>query len=424
MPVSLQEESETNDGAVYETTLLLPDFATTGFERIFSPETPRAAKGREQRIAVIICLGLGVTTSYYIAAAGFLVERLKLNMLFWMMVALYSMYPLICIMQGRFDAYFDRRFSVERVYVFRVMICPLLLAIMFVILALRCLHITDVLVCGVFIGIFAATSLSSTLQLLVAWRPELSAWAGFGSELGSALPVLTYGLFGFRPSKASVWDFQVMQIFPTVCLAISGCLTLYWHFGLDLFSKSLARLNCNPDHEFAPKRQGIQRTDADECGIPLWTYRWQVCSGINALYTFMLIPLTMVFDDPDWMQALILAQQVCNFLGQLIAALLASFAKENPLHILLTIHMLLRSILFATLLATMFKLMSMSRHFFMIMWCIHLTDGALVASQIEVTCARFAPTSMRRRVSRQTTLSIYAGVTLALSVDAFWVLSH
>merc|ERR1719498_2242568 len=118
------------------------------------------------------------------------------------------------ILQEKFDHHFDAMFGPRQTYFFRINAVQMMLLVVFVAYSLSCKSPTAVLVCGALVGSFSAAIFSSTMQLMAAWDPHLTAWASMGKDLAGAFPVITYALRAFSASEASTWEFQSMQLFP------------------------------------------------------------------------------------------------------------------------------------------------------------------------------------------------------------------
>lgn len=112
-------------------------------------------KPRNVVAATITTLGPGAALSFYLAGVGFFVVRFNSrNILLWMLLAVYSPFPVALLLQEKFDAGFDKVFTTRVTFFFRVIVVPLMMAVLIGVLALLCTMWIAVLLCGLFMGFF------------------------------------------------------------------------------------------------------------------------------------------------------------------------------------------------------------------------------------------------------------------------------
>jgi hypothetical protein len=400
-----------------------------------SPETRKngpaffeALECMKKAVASFSLLGVGCSAGYYLAPAGFFAQNFKSRTFFlWMLSALFLPYPFMMFLQEKYDEHFDSMFGPRQTYFFRVISVQMVLACVYAVYSFVGESPVGVLVCGVFIGACSAAVLSSTMQLMSAWDPHLTAWASLGKDVAGALPVVTYFLLGFSASSASIAEFQLMQLFPIilVCICAVCCVALH---SVGIWDKAYSRLGYDLFDEadnFGKIRQ-VSESDPlldpetlDSSGQPVWTPRWQCAQGYNTFISFMLLPLIPFLGNPNLTQKLTLGKLAMDCLARCTGALVANTEvyMGKPLHRWLITQIAVRTALFFALMAHLFEHVKMHEQAFVALWLVSYFDGSLVASQIDVTTVRFAPVALRKSISRRTSLFNFSGLALALAID-------
>lgn len=349
-----------------------------------------------------------------------------------MLMALFIPYPIVLLLQEKFDEQFDAVFGPRQTYFFRVIAVQMVLAVAFAAYSLSSESPPMVLVCGVLIGFFSGATLSSTMQLMSAWDAYLAAWASLGKDVAGALPVVTYLLFGFSASGATTWEFQSMQLYPIILISLCAiCLTALHSAGT--WDKAYARLGYDlwdPDDEEHVRQVSdtdplLPKDEVDSSGAPLWTPKWQFATGFNTFLSFMLLPLVTSMRNADLTQKLILGKLAMDCLARCSAALVARtevFGLARPNHYLLVSLLSLRVALFCVLFVHVFHTSVLPVSAFIVLWNLQYFTGSFVASQIDVSIVRFAPVALRKSISRRNTLSNFSGLALSLGIDAIIML--
>lgn len=379
-------------------------------------------------IASLSLLGVGCSAGYYLAPAGFFEHTFKSNTFFLKMImAICLPYPVILLLQEKFDEHFDSVFGPRQTYFFRVIAMQMMLACVFAGYSMCAESPAGVLICGVLIGCFTAAALASTMQLMAAWDPHLNAWASMGKDVAGALAVITYSLRAFSASEASSWEFQSMQLFPIVIICLSAMFLTGLH-SVGIWDKAYARLGYDLwDGDFSVKRRQVSESDPllaadelDSSGQPYWISAWQVASMLSSFLSFMLLPLVSLMHNPDLTQKLTLGKLTMDCLSRCFAALLSRtdvFGVMKPRHYMLIVQLALRTLMFALMLSHLLQLLALSVKVFSAIWFLHYFLGSFLASQIDVTIVRFAPVALRKSISRRNTLASYSGLALGLFVD-------
>lgn len=379
-------------------------------------------------VASVSLMGIGCSAGFYLATAGFFEHQFKSNTFFLKMImSLFAPYPVVLLLQEHFDKIFDSMFGPRQTFFFRIIAVQIFLVAIFAGFSLCSNSPSGVLLCGVLLGCFTSAALSSTMQLMSAWDPTLTAWASLGKDGGGVTPVLTYFLLNFSASKASSSDFQSMQFFPIIVICVSAvCCTglhssgiwdkVYQRLGYDLFEQQSGQL-VRQHSETDPL---LPKDDLDEDGQPFWTPRWQFANGFNTFLSFILLPVVTFMRDPNLTQKLTLSKLAMDWLSRGTAALFSKTALigiESPCHYMLVAQVTFRTVLWSMLFAHLLRYTTMTSTMFMIFWNVFYFVGSFAASQIDVTLVRFAPVRLRKKISRRNNLSNYAGLGTGLAID-------
>jgi len=402
-----------------------------------TPSLDIAAMTESMKMAVASCslVGVGCSTGYYLAPAGYFEQKFEIQSFFLCMIAALCLpYPVLLVLQEKFDQQFDSLFGPRQTYFFRIIAVQIMLAATLAGYSLSGESPTAVLICGVMIGSFSAVAWSSTMQLMSAWDPSLTAWASVGKDAAGATPVITYFMLGFSASSATAWEFQCMQLFPIVmiCLCTVGLTGLH---SAGIWDKAYARLGYdlwNDDVEEGPARQVtesdslLQTEDLDSSGKPFWTPKWQSASAFNIFLSFMCLPLVTCLRDPDLTQKLTLGKLAMDCISRCVAALSANtdlFGMRTPRHDMLIAQLTLRTALFSVLMAHILSQVTVRVSLFAVLWLLFYFDGSFLDSQIDVTLVRFAPVALRKAIIRRNNLANYTGLVVSLAVDVIIIVA-
>merc|ERR1719316_1619564 len=128
--------------------------------------------------AALTTFGSGAALAFYFGGVGFFIVQFKSRtVLLWMLCAAYGPFPVALILQEKFDAMFDKMHSTQVTFFFRVMVVPLLMAVVLGLIALLCTVWLAVTIGGVILGFLYASTIGSSLQMTAAWEPLLVVWA-------------------------------------------------------------------------------------------------------------------------------------------------------------------------------------------------------------------------------------------------------
>lgn len=400
--------------------------------------TPRAdlvsmTASMKMAVASFSLVGVGCSTGYYLAPAGYFEHKFESQSFFLQMLAALCLpYPVMLLLQEQFDIHFDSMFGPRQTYFFRIIAVQIMLAATLACYSLSSESPTAVLVCGVLIGSFAAAAWSSTMQLLSAWDPHLTAWASVGKDAAGATPIVAYFMLGFSASAASAGDFQRMQLFPIVLICLCAVLLTGLH-AAGIWDKAYSRLGYDlfdDGGEAGPARQCtesdalLEKDNVDSSGQPFWTPKWQFAGAFNIFLSFMCLPLVTCMRDPDLTQKLTLGKLAMDCVSRCVAALSANtdlFGMQKPRHYMLIAQLTMRAALFSVLMAHILNHAKVPVSVFIFLWLLFYFDGSFLDSQIDVTLVRFAPVALRKAITRRNNLAAYTGLVLSLSVDVMMI---
>jgi len=389
-------------------------------------------KPRNVVAATITTLGPGAALSFYLAGVGFFVVRFNSrNVLLWMLLAVYSPFPVALLLQEKFDAGFDKAFTTRVTFFFRVIVVPLMMAVLIGVLALLCTTWIAVLLCGLFLGFFFAATLGSSLQMVSAWDPLLVVWAQIGNTVGATAACLAFFIFSFAASRATKVEFQVILLVPIGIICIISATLMYWHFKYDLFDHVFRRLaydlSEDPKSEDIPSLLPLTRgtsaeaqvyagDDVNELGVPLWVPWYNCASAVNTFMSFMLLPFATYFGDADLAQMLVLAKFAMDFGGRL-AALVWGLLYEDlrePIHAEVIFQLISRLAVGIVLALGLFDIVRLHRAAFLTLWCFFFVDGTYLASQIDILITRCTVVGQRKAVARSNAFLGFCGLFVAL----------
>lgn len=397
------------------------------------------AEPRKVIAACIFPLGAGSILSFYLAGVGFFVVAFESrNILLWMLLSVYSPFPIALYCQGKLDAYFDKLHTTRVTFFFRVIIIPLLMAGMIGVVASLCTMWIPVLVCGVIIGFLYAANVGSSLQMTSAWDPLLVVWAQIGNTLGATTSCLAFFIFSFSAAKASKIEFQLILTVPIcICILTSAMLT-YWHFKYDLFEHVYRRLSYDlglaeevsnePERtsEFPPSMLPLTRGtsaeapvyygEVDEVGVPLFVPWYNFAGALNTFMTFMLLPFATYFGDADLAQTLVLAKFAMDFMGRFVALAWGYFYEglQEPIHAEVIGQLIARLAAGIVCALSLFKVLILHHMVFLTVWCLFYADGSFLNSQMDLISTRCTVVGQRKANSRTNAFLGYVGLFAAL----------
>lgn len=402
-------------------------------------ETLPGEEKSESRVivaAVLTTFGTGAAFSFYWAGVGFFVLEFKSRAILpWMLLVSFGAFAMALLLQEKFDAVFDKKYSPRHTFFFRVMVLPFFSAAAIGVLALLCDSWGTVLACGFFLGFLYAANVAASLQMASSWDPLLVVWTQIGNTVGSASAVFTFFIFSFTASTASKMQFQWILLVPIVLCIMTSSILMYWHFKLDLFEHVYRRLEYDLSEDdnapplMIPLTRGTsaqkslyQGDDVDSKGVPVWVPLYTFLHGLSFFMSFSVLPFATFFGDADLSQTLLLAKLAMDCGGRISALVWGYVFRDlaKPIHIEVTFQVICRLVVGIVLALVLLQAVSLQNELFLVLWCYFFASGTHLASQIEVLCGRCVVVSQRKASSRRNVLAAAmgknCGIWLALAV--------
>lgn len=305
-----------------------------------------------QRFACFLMMvSPGAAIAFYSAFIGFYVHHFGSRPFFAaMMVCLYAPCPLVCILQERFDEWFDAVYSANVTFFFRIVFMQLVLACL--VLGWMFVHQTPAIVLsvGVCLGIIYSTVISSSTQMASTMDPVNVNYVLLGQQVGGLLPILAFFVVSFCPVESPLYMFKwvLLPLLP-LCLVAVGLLS-YFDFGLAIFKKGYDRLSHSiskddlltlddgkgqePPFDRGQSLESRQSLESQEEsqpliqteGVPSWMTFWYLGNAsINGVTAFML-SLSAFLGDARLAQSL----SLCKLAVECLARIAAIPVKDMP----------------------------------------------------------------------------------------------
>lgn len=388
--------------------------------------------------AFLMVVGPGAAAAFYMATAGFYFFNFKSPVFFiFMMFCLYLPYPIMPLVQQKFDKKFDERFSTRWMYFLRVVAMQLCLALA----VLGWMFIPQspcfILFVGALLGAMASVIISSSFQMVAALDPHLVVYAQLGQQAGGALPVAVFFALRFD-SDSTLYEFRmVLTTVVTVCLLVAALLS-HIHFNTELFAKAYSRLSYEEDDDPAgvdgrarllSTESGPLDAEAAQDGVPSWVWCWIGALGVMTGLGSCVFSLVSFCGCPFLTTLLALCKLAMDVLGRILAMPLDNgfSSKSRPIHFAFIACTVTHMMLGVIILAMFMQLKSrqdFEEHFklFVFMWCIFNMLRNFASSVVDVTTGLYVRVQDRQSVARTNlmvvTTSGLAGVVVALAVVA------
>jgi len=374
--------------------------------------------------AFVMLVGPGSAVAFYSALVGFYAENFSSRIFFvFMMACLYVPAPIISLLQERFDAFFDRRFSTNITFFFRVVVMQI--ALVFLVFAWIFIPQTPsvVLIIGFMIGVIYGSVASSSIQMVAAMEPAYIVYAQIGQQLGAVSPIGVFLLFDFHPS-ASLQEFRIV-VFAIILLSLSASFTLcYFHFTLGMFDKTYERLACDHDFRRAVSETVLLVPTDSGGGVPAWVWRWVACCGGMTGVEACLMSSVGFFGNVELAQFLTVAKLSMDFSGRIIALPICKVPgfAAGPWHKVLGASVFVFSamclIIFAELLGV-----GVWKPMFLVAWFIVHCVYNFTCSLVDVTAGSYVEVKDRKMVARRlfmvTVTCGLAGIVAAVAIVLF-----
>lgn len=396
--------------------------------------------------ALLMSLGPGCAQASYAAMSGFYIRKFNSSFFITMLLCLLAPQPIVSFLQQSFDAYFDRKYSTEVTYQFRVMMMQITLACGIIAWMFAPVSEWIVLMFGCLIGFLSSSIISSSMQLVAAIGPTYVIYVRLGLTLGGALPTLVFSCMSFHPSSSRS-EFQ-RALIPTVSIPmLAACILHYLHRRVNLFNKAYERLAYGlvtiisepaetdslaaADHLLGGDTMARQYTETDpldpkdaEDGLPFWVKYWQLSSGFMMGIAMCLASKAGFFGTPRLAQTLCLLKLCMDFFGAVLASAVPYVPgfKDGPWHKLKIANFLIVLGLSFVCFAQLFT--SVPQMLFMICWCIVFAICIFTNCLQDVTSGSYIKVCERKSVARTNQMINVSATLLGLLVSRATIGSH
>lgn len=405
----------------------------------------------------LMALGAGSAGGFYVAMAGFYVEKFQDRSFVILMLLFFCIpFPVMGLLQHKFDAAFDEKFSTEVTYAFRVIALQLILACTILLWMYLPQTQTNVLGLGFLLGSICSSIISSCLQMTSAISPQYMTTAKMGLQIGGILPIVVFTGIGFNPSSPVVHFQHALLCVVVICLLSTGVLS-YFHFTTGLFAKAYDRLAYDlPSSRDDSKLQTVSETSSlvelhgetgetsatylsegpswdrqqtatepldpasaqNEKGVPPWVFYWQCSHALVMFLAAYTSSLAGFFGDSALTQELSLLKLGMDLVGRTFATgipQLPCFA-DGPWHKTLitniVVEIMLCSVCFGRLLGA-----PVSAGVFKLSWCGIFVISIFTNSLIDVTASAYSQVRERKQIARTNQMVLCSGVIAGLLIS-------
>jgi len=418
----------------------------------------RTALSILQRFAVFsVAFGPGAATATYTSLFGWYQQQYHTSeILIWMRLALFAPFPIIKVLQQRYDAHFDEMYSTESTYLFRLVIMQVVISLLMIIWMFLPLQLSaseaihPILIFGVVLGTCVAPFIGSSIQVAVAMDPVFSIWAQLGYAVGMTVPVAAMWSFGFKPESSHAELCRILAVPLMICVLVSFMLGS-WHFS-GIFHPAYNTITrrrslqlgippegvSNPQDDEGepllgdnripvPRSQGASADAAEELdeGYPLWVKLWLGMQTCGIGLDFFMLTLIGYFGDSDTTQQLATWTLIGSLAGRLMALLwsyLPAF-KQGPMHISAAFLFVLRVHLWIVLLLQFFKVLHLSPTALVAVWSLWITFGMLHNSMTDMSVTSNVKDSQTQTVAQLSVSLNYSALFFGLATASAMVLS-
>jgi len=414
-----------------------------------------------ERLAVFaMTFGPGAAVATYTSLFGWYQHQYEdRGVLVWMRLALFAPFPVMTMLQLRFDAYFDEKYGTEAMYLFRLVVMQLVVSLlmsiwMFLPLEFASLEaVRPIVAFGGLLGACCAPFIGSSIQIAVAIDPVLLIWAQLGNSLGMSVPVLATLALGFEPGSSHADLDKIIAVPLFICCLTSAALAAM-HFS-GVFHKAHKTITKRrPSKNFVAHSQVMKGNkesaqtvgataqdtiqmehleiqdlsptvprEADDTpfmkeqeGLPWWVYLWLTMQSSGIMVDFFLLTLIGYFGDAHTTHNLAAGALVGSGIGRLLSLPCRYLPawKRGPMHTSSAMLFILRLGLWFPLFLEVFQVLHMSTAVLLPLWCSWITFSMLHNSFTETSVAANVLEEKRQWVARLQVTSSFSGLLIGL----------
>jgi len=377
-----------------------------------------------------------------------------------MVLAIYAPFPVVVVVQAAFDAHFDRAFTTQVTYAFRVFGGLLLLQILVLVWMFAPATEGMVICIGFALGASCCVVQASGHQMISAIDPTKIVFCEIGGQIGSVVPIVMISVLDFKP-KATPREFREFIAIPVIVSFSAMAVLMVLHLS-GFFYKAYLRLAYDLEEddlqkdveeaervrqtsrqaatkklldepiEFSLKAASRQATPEAEPvspvrrsfftmrrSVPGWVYKWQIGKGFTTVLMAFMISLAGFYGDPAYTQFLASSKLASDFVGRASSLPLvkSSYFSASPCHRFLAAAVVARVVMVAVMVAQLGGDV-VPKPVFLVVWCSFNMLDRMTAAFVDVTCGAFVEVKDRRFVSRLTFFFGFGGLILGLGVAA------
>mmetsp|Transcript_83115 Transcript_83115/g.144402 ORF Transcript_83115/g.144402 Transcript_83115/m.144402 type:complete len:482 (-) Transcript_83115:77-1522(-) len=413
-------------------------------------EEQRAASFLEKCAVFTMTFGPGCAVATYTTLFGWYQHVFHSSQaLVWMRIALFAPYPLIKMLQQRYDAYFDEMFTVRSTYLFRVVIMQLVVAMLMLVWMFLPVSIADfasIIAFGAVLGCCCSPVIGSTMQIAIAIDPILSVWTQLGNFFGMAVPVIVVYASGFSSSSSHA-NFCKLVAFPMLICILSFMWLGSLHYA-DVFSPAVltitqrrtARVSRLPEVEANPQEEfnGVPSSDAEAAKLlnhadmdpntsemPRWVWFWLAANTLGLALDFFVLTLIGYFGTAQTTIHLATGTLVCSVVGRLLTLPwrhLPAFEK-GPMHISGGIFFTARLCLWFALLLKLLKVWSPPFHTVLAVWCLWIVFANVFQGLTDLTVTANVSEAKKELAMQYILIGTYSGLFVGMLTASILVLA-
>jgi len=415
----------------------------------------RAVSFLEKCAVFAMTFGPGCAVATYTTSFGWYQHEFhSREALVWMRMAVFTPFPLIKILQQRYDAYFDEVFTVRTAYLFRVVIMQLVVALLMLVwmfLPVSVAEFAPIIGFGVVLGASCAPFIGSSMQIAVALDPVLSVFTALGNMIGMSVPVIAVYASNFSPSSSHADLCKLLAIPMVICI-----LTFVWLGSLhraDVFGPAFLAITqrrnppmpegvANPQDDFddfdespsgasssepaqaEPSESSGANAGVDEDAIPLWVWLWLALQCLGVSLEFFLLTLIGYFGDAQLTLHLATGTLLSSAAGRMLSLslpYLPAFGK-GPMHFTGVGLFCVRSGLWIVLMLRLARVWTSSFHALLVVWCFWMVVVNLHMSMTDLTVISNVSGSKKESVAQYGLIATYSGLFIGLMTASSLVL--
>lgn len=442
-------------------SLLLANMQVTAADE----EEGRAASFLEICAVFTMTFGPGCAVATYTTLFGWYQRELHSSeALVWMRMALFAPFPVIKILQQRYDAYFDSKFTIRLAFFFRVVFMQLvvaLLMIVWMVLPTTVAGLAPIIGFGVILGACCAPFMGSSMQIAVGFAPVLSVFTQLGYIVGMSVPAIAVYVANFSSSSSHAEMCKIVAVPMTISILAFvwlGCL----HYA-DVFEPAFLaitsrrdaskqeeekEIDVNDSADEGAEELQIQRTNqsgassssvaqaepsdgqnanasVDQEGTPRWVWVWFGLQSIGVGADFFLLTLIGYFGDAQLTLHLATMTLLSAPVGRVMALLWSRLPlfKQGPMHISGAVVFSIRMALWIVLLLRLAKVWTPPSDTVLAIWGTWMVLGNLHISITDIGVLANLPGSKKEKAIQYGLIVVYSALFIGLATASALVIA-